>query len=104
MSFKYLNLFKPNELTEDYHIGKPNDEIFLFERGDKKYFYVGEKLLTFETNDIIVKSSLDLGFNDINYPIAYGEENIYFMFHQKYVPIQENETSTEKKEYQYLYK
>ena len=28
MNFNYLNLFKPNEHTEDYHIRKPNDEIF----------------------------------------------------------------------------
>ena len=25
MSFKYLNLFKANEHTEDYHVRKPND-------------------------------------------------------------------------------
>ena len=36
ISFKYLNLFKPNEYTEDYQIAKPNDENFLFEIEDKK--------------------------------------------------------------------
>ena len=45
MSFDYLNVFKPNEHTEDYHIRKPNDENFLFEIEDKKYIYVGEKVL-----------------------------------------------------------
>ena len=38
MSFDYLNVFKRNEHTEDYHIRKTNDENFLFEIGDKKYF------------------------------------------------------------------
>ena len=63
----------------------------------KKYIYVGEKIITFQTNDI-VKYSLDLGFNDIKFPYAYGEENIYFMLRQKCIPIQEYETSTPKNE------
>ena len=102
MSFTYVNVFKPNEHTEDYHTRKPNDENFLFEIGDKKHFYVGEKVLTFETNDKIVKYSSEIGFNDVKFPYAYGNENIYFMLHQKYYPIQDYETSTVKNEYQYL--
>ena len=43
MGFSCLNVFEPNEQTKDYNIRKPNDEIFLFEIGDKKYIYVGEK-------------------------------------------------------------
>ena len=99
MSFNYVNVFKPNEHTEDYHIRKPNDENFLFEIGDKKYIYVGEKLITFETDDKIEKYSSEIGFNDVKIPYAYGKENIYFMLHQKYIPIQDYE----KNEYQYLY-
>ena len=60
MSFDYLHLFRQNELSEDYQIRKPNDENFLFEIGDKKYIYVGEKVISFETNDKIVKYSLVL--------------------------------------------
>ena len=44
------------------------------------------------------------GFNDVKFPFAYGKENIYFMLHQIYIPIQENENSIMKNEYQYLYK
>ena len=65
---------------------------------------MGENVIIFETKDIIVKESLDLGFNSIKFPYAYGEENIYFMLHQKFFPIQEYENSTEKHDYQYLYK
>ena len=36
MSFNFLNLSGTNEHTEDYHFRKPNEEIFLFEIGDKK--------------------------------------------------------------------
>ena len=69
-------MFKPNEHTEDYHIRKPKDENVQFEIGDEKCTYVGQKVNTFETTDIIVNNSLDLGFNDINFPYAYGEENV----------------------------
>ena len=65
---------------------------------------MGENLFSFETNDEIVDYFSEHGNNDVKYPFAYGKENIYFMLHQKYVPIQEYEKSPIKNEYQYLYK
>ena len=65
---------------------------------------MGEKLFSFETDEENVKYSSEHGFNDNNFPFAYGEENIHFMLHQKYIPLQEYENSTVKNEYQYLYK
>ena len=65
---------------------------------------MGDKVLPFETNDTIVSYYPDLGFNDINFQYAYGEESVYFMLHQKNIPIQEYKISTEKSKYQYLYK
>ena len=64
---------------------------------------MGEKVITFEMNDTILNYSSELGFNDFKFPYAYGENNNYFMLHQKDIPIQENKTSTLKNEYQYLY-
>ena len=104
MSFDYLNVFKPNEQTEDYHIRQPNVENFLFEIGDKKHIFVGEKVITFETNDIIVKHYSKLGFNDVKYPYAYSKENIYLMVHRKYISIEEYKNSTQKDEYENLYR
>ena len=103
MSFDYLHLFRPSEHTEDFYIRKPNNANFLFKTEAKKYTHVGEKLFTFETNEV-VKYSSEHGFNDVNLPFAQGKENIYFMLHQKYIPLQEYENSTVKNEYQYLYK
>ena len=57
MSFDYLNVIKPTKHTEGYHIRKPNDENFLFEIAVKKSIYVAEKVITFETNDTILKYS-----------------------------------------------
>ena len=99
MSFDYMNVFKPNVHTEDYYTRKPNDENFLFEIGAKKHIYVGEKVLTFETKDKIVKHSSENGLNHVKFPSAYGNENIYFMLHQKNIPNQEYENSTVKNEY-----
>ena len=83
LNFDFLNLFTPNEHTEDYYIRKPNDKNFLFEFEDKMYAYVGDKVFRFETNDKIVKNSSELGLNDFKNIFAYGEENIYFKLHQK---------------------
>ena len=103
MTFDYLKVFKPKEHKEDYLIRIPNDGNLLFEIGDKIFFYVGEKVTTFETNDIFVKNLSELGFNDIKIPYAYGENNVYFLLHRKYIPIQEYESSTLENEYEYLY-
>ena len=64
---------------------------------------MGEKLFSFETNDEVEKYLSEHGFNDVNFPFAYGKENNYFMLHQKNIPIQEYQNSTMKNEYQYLY-
>ena len=54
MSFDYLTLFKRNEHRKDYYIRKPNDEFFLLQIEDEKRIYVGDKVVSFETNDEIV--------------------------------------------------
>ena len=96
LSFDYLHVFGPKENIKDGN--------FLFEIGDKNYVLVGDKLYSFETNDEIVDYFTEHGNNDVKYSYAVGKENIYFMLHQKYIPIQEYENSTIKNEYQYLYK
>ena len=97
MSFKHLFLFKPNRHKQDYHIRKSNDENFLSEIEDERDVYMGEEIFTFETNVLIKKFSPDIGFIDNEFPYAYGGENICFMLHRKYIPIQEYEPSTLKK-------
>ena len=96
MSLGYLHVFGLDENKKDGN--------FLFEIGDKKYVHVGENVFSFETNDKIVDYFIEHGFNDVKYPFAHSKENIYFMLHQKYIPLQEYENSTVKNEYQYLYK
>ena len=61
-------------------------------------------MFSFETNDVNVDYFSEHGNNDVKYPFAYGKENIYFMAHQKCIPIQEYQNSTMQNEYQCLYK
>ena len=68
LSFDYLRVFGPDENKKDGN--------FLFEIEDKKYIHVGEKLLSFETNDEIVDYFSEHGFNDVKFTYAYGKENI----------------------------
>ena len=78
-------------------------EIFYSKLAKKKFFYPGKKVITFKTNDTKAKYSSDLGFNVIKFPYANDEGNIHFMLLQKYIFIQEYESSTEVNEYQFLY-
>ena len=96
MSFDYLLVFGPDEYNKDGN--------FLFEIEDKKYIHVGATLFSFGTNDEIVEYFSEHGFNDIEFSFAHGKEIVYFMLHQKYIPIQEFKNSSVKNEYQYLYK
>ena len=70
MSFNCLILFKPNEHKVDYNL---NDETFLFEIGNQRYVYVGDKLVTTETNDKILNNFSELGYNVVKYVFANGE-------------------------------
>ena len=96
MSFYYLHVFGPDEDNKDGN--------FLFEIEDKKCVHVGKNVFIFETNDEIKDYFSEHGNNDVKYTYAYGKENICFMLHQKYTPLQEYENSTVKNEYRYLYK
>ena len=80
-SFDYLHIFGPEENNKDGN--------FLFAIENKKYIHVGEKFFSFETNDGIEDYFSEHGYNDVKYSFARGKENIYFMSHQKYIPIQE---------------
>ena len=96
MSFDYQHLFGPD--------GKADDGNFLFEIEHRKYIHVGAKIISSDTDDEIEGYTIERGFNDIKFPFAHGKENVHFMLHQKYIPLQEYEKPIMKNEYQYLYK
>ena len=50
---------------------------FLLELEKYKYMFIQNFIYTFETTDKIIKYASNLGYNGVNYPFGYGEENIY---------------------------
>ena len=76
---------------------------FLFKIEDKKYIYVGDRIFSFETDDEITKYFSEDGHNDVKYPFALSNENIFYMLYQKCIPIEEYQNTLEEGQYQYLY-
>jgi len=53
-----------------------------------RYVFIGAYVYEFSTNnDNIIAYWSPVGNNDVPYPFAYGEKNIYFMLDDTYVPI-----------------
>lgn len=50
-----------------------------------EYIEIGESIFSFNTDDEILKYYSPIGVSDVPYPIAYGENNIYFMLEKEYV-------------------
>ena len=62
-----------------------------------------EKIFTFKTTDDIEEYFSESKYNDVKYPFALSNENIYYMLYQKYITIEEFDNCKVFDEYQYLY-
>jgi len=45
------------------------------------------KVYEFSTTDEIKEYKSPIGNNDVPYPVAFGEQNVYFMLDEEFVPI-----------------
>ena len=52
-----------------------------------RYVFIEGEIYEFSTTDKIVKYYSMVGNGDVPYPIAVGEENVYFMLDRKYIPL-----------------
>ena len=72
-----------------------------------RYVFIGNTIYEFSTNnDKILKYYSPVGNNDVPYPFAYGEKNVYFMLDNKYIPYEDIKELENKKEtdgYNYYY-
>ena len=57
----------------------------LLEISNKKYCFIGHSIYEFSTKDKITKYESPVGNNDVPYPLAYGEENLYFLMEGNYL-------------------
>ena len=49
--------------------------------------FIDYLVLIFTTNSNTIKYGFEYGFNDIKFPFAYDQTNIYCMLDKKYEPI-----------------
>lgn len=68
------------------HIKKDDGNSILLKLKNK-YIYIGHIIYEFTPKDEIIKYYSPIGNNDVPYPLAVGEDNVYFMLDQKYVPL-----------------
>ena len=96
---KQVKIYKKDKLVKTYEVEEifigdsevreDTDEdlygnTFLLEL-EKQYVYVGPEIYEFPKKDKISRYYSKIGKNDVPYPIAVGEKNIYFLFDRKYV-------------------
>jgi hypothetical protein len=75
--------------TDEIFIGKDKNDpknkgnSILVRKGDE-YYYIGDSIYKFKPNDAIIKYVSPVGNNDVPYPYAVGEDNIYLMIENIY--------------------
>ena len=77
-----------NEMTEFNGVGKKFDgNSILLKIANNRYVFIGAYVYEFSTNnDNIIAYRSPVGNNDVPYPFAYGEKNVYFMLDETYIP------------------
>ena len=90
--YKFNKIFIPkgydfidimNNVMKDYKEYQGNS--ILLETKDN-YVYIGTEIYEFNIDDEVINYYSPVG-NDIPYPIAIGNENVYFMLDKKYVEL-----------------
>lgn len=71
-----------------YGKGTLNNSMLLHLKNNE-YLYIGHEIYKFVTpnGDRIFRYTSPVGNNDVPYPAAFGEQNIYFLIEDKYVPL-----------------
>ena len=71
-----------------YGKGTLNNSMLLHLKNNE-YMFIGSEIYTFKIpdGDKIVRYTSGIGNNDVPYPAAFGNKNIYFLIEYKYVPI-----------------
>jgi hypothetical protein len=79
---------------------KMHGNSLLIKINKNKYVHIGSKIYQFTTNDKILDYVSPVGNSNVPYPIAYGEDNVYFMLDRKYIknddiPLEKNIVNAE---------
>ena len=85
---KFLGYFSGYDITPYKFHGNS----LLVQLSKHEYVFIGWMIYRFKTDDIILDYVSPVGNSDVPYPVAYGENNIYFMLDQKMIRRDELET------------
>ena len=85
---KYMGLW----VGYDSSIYKFHGNSILIKVSKNKYVYIGERIYEFKTTDEIMDYVSPIGGNNVPYPVAFGQKNVYFMPNQQYIKNEELET------------
>ena len=85
----FLGTSSLTEMTEfsGGHGEKFDGNTFLLYIDQNNYVFIGYEIYEFKADDIISEYYSPVGNNDVPYPVAIGEENVYFMLDRQYIPI-----------------
>lgn len=83
-TFEYKKIFEP--IVGE---GQDKNNTILLQIEDDKYVYIGHKVYEFKTKDKIKEYYSFIGNSDVPYPVAVGEEFVYFMLNKQFVPKSE---------------
>ncbi|XWV24520.1 mg989 protein [Tupanvirus deep ocean] len=75
----------------------------LIKLSDNEYIWVGWEIYKFKTNEIILDYVSPVGNSDVPYPVAFGENYVYFMLDQQMIKIDDLETTVSVKNSEDLY-
>jgi hypothetical protein len=64
----------------------------LIKEGGKSYVFIGQKIYRFHTDDKITDFVSPMGNNNVPYPVAIGEDNVYFLLDQEFIAKSELKT------------
>ncbi|XWV25370.1 hypothetical protein QJ856_gp0398 [Tupanvirus deep ocean] len=66
-------------------INREDNNSILIQLSSTEYVFVGDTIYSFKTINPIINYFSPLGNNDVPYPVAYGQNEAYFMLDQVYV-------------------
>ncbi len=75
----------------------------LIQISKNEYVSVGWEIYSFKTDEEILDYVSPVGNSDVPYPVAFGENNVYFMLDKKYIRKDDLETSVTVKNAEKLY-
>ncbi len=94
----YTVLVNRFEVFKGYWTGYDTSEYamhgtsILIKEGGRSYVFIGQEIYRFHTDDKITDFVSPMGNNNVPYPVAIGEDNVYFLLDREFIAKSELRT------------